>query len=158
VREYPSIEAARDAFDEYARMEPGLTALWYVCRRAAPAPHANKVIGDDFDVDPFEVDVIAGDKAGDGWCAEDFFFEHVKSRLLLLVGMYRVEPDELQSSNAYDAIYSLLFDWALWRRCVCCAEDNDDLCEPCNRDDDDSRLTGRAAMSDDDNPVTGWPP
>jgi hypothetical protein len=122
LREFSSMEIARRAFDEYARVEPRLTGLWYVCRRAAPPVPANDV-DDAFDVDPFEADGIVSDSPDDGWCAEDYFFENVKPELLRLIGWYRLEePPELRQSRAYDAVYSALFYHALHRPCACCRE------------------------------------
>lgn len=124
VREYRSIEAARHAFDEYARLEPRLADFWELCQYAAPPSREDD---DDGLEDPFAVDPFAADKPDDGWCAEDFFFEHVKSPLMLLVGAYRTAgPPELQSPKAYDTIYALLLDWALNRPCACCAERDDE--------------------------------
>jgi hypothetical protein len=120
LRELPSMEVARRTFDEYARIEPRLTALWQLCRRAAPPIPANDV-DDVFDVDAFDADVIADDKPDDGWCAEDYFFRNIKPGLARLVGWHRVEePPELRQSRAYDAVYSALFYHALHRPCACC--------------------------------------
>lgn len=126
-RVYRSIEEAWRAFDAYARIEPRLRPLWDLCRRASPPVRKAELAGDGHDVDPFEVDVLAADKPDDGWCAEDYFLHHVKSKLSLLVGAYRPGgPHELQSTDAYEAIYDLLINWALHRPCACCAEPADD--------------------------------
>jgi hypothetical protein len=126
-RAYRSIDEARRAFDQYAALEPKLTPLWELCRLAAPPSrsHAEGEVEDEEadEVDPFAIDVFAADNPDDGWCAEDFFSERVKSKLLLLVGTYRSsEPTELQSAKVYDAVYELLLDWALARPCLCCAD------------------------------------
>ena len=127
MRKYPSLDAARRAFDEYAAAEPRLTTLWDMCRRAAPPAHANDGVDDAYDVDVFDVDDVSTAKPDDGWCAEDLFFEHVKSRLMLLVGVYRPSgPDELRTTRAYDTVYAALLDWALHRPCACCAEHESD--------------------------------
>lgn len=119
---YPSLEAARIEFDRYARIEPRLAPLWQLCRAAA-AP----VREDDDDAD----DPAA--LPDDGWCAEDYFHDAVKSKLLLLVGGYlSAGPAELQSSTAYDTVYDLLINWALHRPCACCAGDD----EPAWSEDD----------------------
>ena len=123
-RAYRSIEDARRAFDEYTRLEPELAPLWDLCQSAAPPVRANE--SDDDVYDPFDVDVIATDKPDDGWCAEDFFGEQVKSKLLLLAGVYRTrDPEALRTSDAYDAIYDLLVNWALDRPCACCRNADD---------------------------------
>lgn len=89
-----SIDEARDAFGELARLEPKLWSLWELCRIAAPA---------------------------DGWCAEDVFIEHVKPTLMVLIGMYRKSgPEELQTTTSYELAYDLLLSWALLRTCACC--------------------------------------
>lgn len=120
-RLYRSLEEARQAFDAYARIEPRLDELWQQCRDAAP-PVNTSDDDDVFDVDDFDVDVAATGLPDDGWCAEDFFFDHVKSELMLLVGVYRrTGPAELQTTKAYDAVYRLLLEWALHRPCACCA-------------------------------------
>jgi hypothetical protein len=138
-RLYGSVDDARRAFDEYARIEPELTPLWDLCERAAPPVRATD---DDDDVnDPFDVDVIATDRSYDGWCAEDFFGEHVKSRLLLLAGVYRSgDPEALRSSDAYDALYDLLVNWALNRPCACCSNPNDE--RDANRGDNGGQAHG----------------
>ena len=111
------LEAAKRAFDAYARVEPQLEALWDLCRRAAPPVE----IVDDDETDPFEIDVFAADRFGDGWCAEDYFSEHVKPKLSRLAGAYRPgDPHELHSATAYDEIYDLLINRALVRTCRCC--------------------------------------
>jgi hypothetical protein len=117
----PSIEAARRAFEAFARVEPQLEPLWELCRSAAP-PVRGGFVDDAFDVDAFDVDVVAADKPDEGWCAEDHFLEHVKPRLVGLVGAHRTTADELQSTEAYDAIYELLINAALDRTCACCTE------------------------------------
>jgi hypothetical protein len=84
-------------------------------------------VDDAYDFDPFEADAGGTDRPDDGWCAEQFFLEHVKSRLLVLAGSYRPGPKhELHSSEAYEAIYDLLLNWALNRPCPCCADPDDE--------------------------------
>lgn len=135
-RTYHSVEEAWRAFDAYSRIEPRLRPLWDLCRRAAPPVREVEFADDVYDVDLFEVDVLAADKPDDGWCAEDYFREHVKSKLLLLVGAYRPGAShELHSADAYETIYELLINWALNRLCACCAEHGDD---PSHRGDDGS--------------------
>ena len=138
-RNFCSINEAWQAFDAYAQLEPRLRPLWDLCRRAAPPVRETEPVDDAFDVDPFEVDVIAADKPNDGWCAEDYFLLHVKSTLLLLVGLRRPHrpgsPHELHSSRAYEEIYDLLINWALNRSCACCTEPDDD---PRDQDHDGS--------------------
>lgn len=134
-RLYPSLDQARQAFEVYARLEPELRTLWDLCRRAAPPPPRVEPLDDSYDVDPFEVDGLA-DGAEDGRCAEDYFLHAIKSRLMVLVGGYRVRgPRELQSTEAYDTVYDLLLNWALARRCACCAPDDD---RPWQRGDEGS--------------------
>lgn len=137
-RVYRSIDEARRAFDAYARLEPQLRLLWDLCQRASPPGRKTALVEDDvYDVDPFEADDLAADKPDDGWCAEDYFLHRVKSRLLLLVGSYRLRgPHELQSTEAYETVYDLLINWALSRPCACCAERADDAPRP--RGDDGS--------------------
>ena len=136
-RVYRSIDDAWRAFDAYARIEPRLRPLWDLCRCASPPVRATEFVDDVYDADPFEVDVLAADKPDDGWCAEDYFLHHVKSKLLLLVGSYRPGgPHELQSTEAYETIYDLLINWALNRPCACCAEHDVDV--PWHRGDDGS--------------------
>jgi hypothetical protein len=136
---YRSIDEASRAFDAYARIEPRLRPLWELCRRAAPPLRDLEHGHDAYDVDPFEGDVPAADKPSDGWCAEDYFLEHVKPKLLLVVGSHRTaEPDELHGREAYDTIYDLLINWALDRPCECCAERGDDGGDPWHRGDDAS--------------------
>jgi hypothetical protein len=136
-RVYRSFDEARRAFDVYARIEPQLRALWDLCRRATPPVRVPELVDDVYDVDQFEVDVLAADKPDDGWCAEDYFLHHVKSRLLLLVGSLRGSgPHELQSTDSYETIYDLLINWALNRSCACCAEHDDG--DPRHRGDDGS--------------------
>lgn len=121
-RTYRSIDEAWRAFDFYARMEPRLRPLWDLCQRAEPPVREAENVDDVYDADPFEIDPLAADKPDDGWCAEDFFLKHVKSRLLLLVGWHRsAGPPELRTPGAYEAIYDLLINWALHRPCACCA-------------------------------------
>lgn len=121
---YRSIGEAWRAFDAFVRVEPRLAPLWDLCQRATPPMREAPNVDDVYDADPFEVDVLAADKPDDGWCAEDYFLEHVKSRLLLLVGWHRsAGPLELQSQDAYETIYDLLINWALARPCACCADD-----------------------------------
>lgn len=122
-RRYASIDEAWRAFHAFVRLEPELTTLWKLCRGAAPPARRAVALDDAYDVDPFEVDVLAGEDAEERWCAEDYFLDHVKSRLLVLVGVYRVRgPRELQSNAAYEMVYDLLINWALRRPCVCCAD------------------------------------
>lgn len=121
-RLYRSLDEARQAFDAYVRIEPRLAELWEQCREAAPPVHTSDA-DDVYDVDAFDIDDTATDKPDAGWCAEDFFFDEVKSELMLLVGVYRrTGPAELQTTKAYDAVYELLLQWALNRSCTCCAE------------------------------------
>jgi hypothetical protein len=123
LRPFRSLEEARLTFEQYVRIEPRLTALWQMSRRAAPPVPANDHVDDVFDVDVFDVDVLSVEKADDGWCAEDYFFQNVKPMLLSLVGWNRREdPAELRGSDAYDAVYSALFYHALHRPCACCRE------------------------------------
>jgi hypothetical protein len=136
VRIYASIDDARRAFEPFARLEPELWTLWDLCQRASP-PRRIASPDDAYEDDPFEVDVLAADKRDDGWCAEDYFLHNVKSRLLVLVGVYRTrDPHELRTSNAYEAVYDILLNWALGRPCACCAEDDDDEEDPWPRGDD----------------------
>lgn len=139
-RVYRSMDEAWRAFDAYARMEPRLRPLWDLCRRASPPVHEPVFVNDVDEVDPFEVDTLATDKRDNGWCAEDYFHQHVKSKLLLLVGAHRPdrpgEPHELHSSEVYDTIYDLLINWALNRPCACCAEHDDDDDDPWHRGED----------------------
>jgi hypothetical protein len=117
-----SIEEARSRFDEYVRLEPQLEVLWDLCRRASPPSYAREDV-DDAVVDPFERDELASGRPDDGWCAEDYFLFHIKSKLLALVGNLRSKgPRELQSSEAYETVYDLLINWALSRSCACCIE------------------------------------
>jgi hypothetical protein len=136
LRVYRSIDEAWQAFAVYARREPRLWPLWDLCRRAAPPVRETAFVDDVYADDPLENDLLATDKPDDGWCAEDYFLRHVKSKLLLLVGMYGPgEVHELYSREAYETIYDLLINWALNRSCVCCAEHDDD-------DDDAPRHRG----------------
>ena len=124
---YDSLIDARQAFEPFARLEPKLWTLWDLCRDAAPPARRPEHVDDAFDVDPFEIDPLAVDKPDDGWCAEDYFHDHVKSKLLVLVGVHRTrEPQELATSKAYVTVYDILLDWALARPCACCAESDDD--------------------------------
>ncbi len=123
ARRLRSIDEARHSFDAYAALEPRLDRLWHLCRDAAPPARSDV----DDDTDPYAIDVFAADRPDDGWCAEHYFFEHVKSRLMLLVGTYRRQgPTELQTTKAYDAVYTLLLESALNRCCSCCAGRGDD--------------------------------
>jgi hypothetical protein len=125
MRTYRSIDDARAAFDRYAQIEPRLLPLWDLCACAEPTVYVDES-ADVYDPDPFEADSLA-DKPTDGWCAEDFFLEHVKSRLLLLVGQHRVGPlHELHGREAFEEVYDLLLNWALHRPCACCAPQNND--------------------------------
>jgi hypothetical protein len=129
MRSYVSIKEARQAFEPFARLEPKLWTLWDICRCAAPPPRRAAPLDDAddaYDVDPFEIDVLADDEPDDGWCAEDCFLHDVKSRLLALVGAHRTRgPHELQTSEAYDTVYDILLHGALARPCGCCAEVDD---------------------------------
>jgi hypothetical protein len=103
-----SIDAARRVFDRYAALEPRLAPLWQLCRSASAPVNENADLDDD--------------TTDDGWCVEMFFFEHVKSELVQLVGWYRVEdPPELRRSSAYDEVYAAL-QVALNRTCSCCRD------------------------------------
>jgi len=127
MRFYASIKDARQAFEPFAHLEPKLWTLWDLCRRAAPPARRVEPLDDAYDVDPFEIDPLAADKPGDGWCAEDYFLHHVKSKLLVLVGVDRTRgPHELQTSQTYDTVYDILLNWALARPCACCAEYDDE--------------------------------
>lgn len=138
-RVYGSIDEARRAFDAYARIEPRLRPLWDLCRRAVPPVRETEFVDDVYSVDPFENDVLATDKPEDGSCAEDYFLQHVKPKLLLLVGSHRPGgPHELHGTDAYDTIYDLLINWALNRPCACCAEREDHDDDPWHRGDDGS--------------------
>jgi len=121
MRSYASIEDARHALEPFARLEPKLRTLWELCRHASPPASADPE-ADSFDADPFEGDSLAAGEPDDGWCAEDYFGEHVKSELLELVGVHRTrEPHELATSKAYDTVYDILLNHALVRACACCA-------------------------------------
>ncbi len=111
---FPSLAAARVRFDEFARLEPRLTALWSACAELArPEPEH---LEDPFDFDPFVHDQLADD-----WCTEDHFFRFIKPQLLPLIGWQRRgDPAELQTSEAYDAVFTALFQFALDRTCNCC--------------------------------------
>jgi hypothetical protein len=127
MRSYRSLDDAWRAFELYMRIEPRLEPLWYLCRRAARPVQPTELIDDTHNVDPFEDDVLAADKFDDGWCAEDYFLEYVKPKVLLLVGSLRPgETNELHSTHAYETIYDLLINWALTRSCACCVEHDDD--------------------------------
>jgi hypothetical protein len=120
---YRSLDEAQRDFDVYAAIEPRLRPLWDICRRAAPPARDPELVDDAYDVDPFDADALAADTPSDGWCAELYFHEHVKSRLLLLAGSYRTsDPEELRSPEAYETLYDLLINWALHRPCACCAD------------------------------------
>jgi hypothetical protein len=122
MRIYRSLDEAWLAFDRYAQTDPRLRPLWDLCRRAAPPVHTPDDVDDVFDFDPFEIDPLAADNPRDGWCAEDYFLEHVKSKLLLLAGLYRLGPPHpLHSREAFEEIYDLLLNWALNRPCACCS-------------------------------------
>jgi hypothetical protein len=117
LRDFQSIDDARRVFDPYAAIEPRLNELWRMCRWATPP---RRDVENDFD----DVDTDGGvDKS---WCAEVYFFQEVKPRLMLLVGWYRTrEPDVLKSATAYDDVYAALF-YALQRNCACCHEEPED--------------------------------
>jgi hypothetical protein len=118
-----SLIEARSEFDAFVRLEPRLDVLWELCEAAAPPSRQSELVDDAYDLDPFESDPVEV-SSDDGWCAEDFFLHHVKSRLMLLVGAYRPgPPHELHSSHAYDTVYDLLIQWALHRPCACCNAD-----------------------------------
>ena len=122
---YPSFQEAARTFEAYAAIEPKLQALWDLCRDAAPPTWAA-----DDDDDGVDDGVEAGDAypPDDGWCAEDFFLQHVKSPLLLLAGMHRPSDlRELQTSKTYETLYDLLLNWALVRSCACCADGPDEI-------------------------------
>jgi len=120
LRDYPTLDAARRAFDEVAEREPRLYELWSLCREAAPPVHEPEP-DDAFDVDLYDVDTVVRQAIDEGWCAEDFFQTHIKSDLLLLVGMHRpTGPEELRTYDVYETVYAALFDWALERSCPCC--------------------------------------
>lgn len=147
MRYYRSLEEARQAFDAYARLEPRLRPLWELCRRAAPPVREPEDVADVYDVDPFDVDVVAAGTPDDGWCAEQFFHDHVKSRLLVLAGAYRPgERHELHGTEAFEALYDLLLNWALDRRCACCADsephDSDGDGDAARRADESSSAHG----------------
>lgn len=121
---YRSLDEALAAFDRYVQIEPRLGPLWDLCGQAAPPSAENA--GEDEDLDPFQIDPLAAVNPDDGWCAEDWFRDHVKSRLLLLAGDYRPGPlHELHSREAFEELYGLLIDWALYRPCSCCATSDD---------------------------------
>jgi hypothetical protein len=87
---------------------------------------AREYVDDVYDCDPFEIDPLAADKPDDGWCAEDFFRDHVMSNLLLLTGLHRLgPPHELHKREAFEEIYDVLLNWALHRPCSCCAAPHD---------------------------------
>lgn len=120
LRNWDSLDAARRAFDEVAEREPKLHELWSMCREAAPSLRDDDP-DDAFDVDLYDVDKTVPSDPDEGWCAEDFFFDHVKSSLMTLVGMHRPSgPEELRSNDVYETVYAALFDWALARTCACC--------------------------------------
>ena len=109
---FSSPELAQRSFDELARIEPRLAPLWKLCRVAAP--HRPDPVDDD-------------DGDGDDephWCAEDHFLQHIKPKLVALVGWDREEdPPELQQREAYEAAYAALFFHALPRPCACCRDE-----------------------------------
>ena len=112
----PSLAAARLRFDECARLEPRLTALWTACAEVAQPERVG--LDDPFDFDPF-----AEEPLEDDWCTEDHFFRYIKPQLLPLIGWQRRgDPAELQTSEAYDAVFTALFHVALHRTCDCCRE------------------------------------
>lgn len=120
LRDFSSLDAARRAFDDIATCEPRLYELWSMCREAAPAVYEPEP-EDAFDVDLYDVDRTVPSAPDEGWCAEDFFFDQVKSALMVLVGMHRTTgPEELRSNDTYETVYAALFDWALVRSCTCC--------------------------------------
>ncbi|HEY3807174.1 MAG TPA: hypothetical protein VGL61_31450 [Kofleriaceae bacterium] len=116
---FSSRVVARSAFAEYSRLEPELEALWHECRRATPPDRAS--LEDAFDTDAFDRDELLASQ--DDWCAEWFFFKHIKRRLIALVGIHRPNgPRELCTTTAYETVYTALFDHALNRSCTCCHE------------------------------------
>jgi len=125
MQRYRSVDEALAAFDRYVQIEPRLGPLWDLCGQVVPP--SRSAGGENDDADPFQIDPLAAVNPDDGWCAEDWFRDHVKSRLLLLTGDYRPGPlHELHSREAFEDIYSLLLDWALYRPCSCCATSNHD--------------------------------
>lgn len=119
-----TLAEARSEFAAFARLDERLGVLWELCERAAPPSRQLEPLDDVYDADPFELDPV--ERTDVGWCAEDYFLHHVKSRLMLLVGAYRPGPPHaLHSTEAYDTIYELLINWALHRPCACCAEPRD---------------------------------
>jgi hypothetical protein len=115
LRAFSSLDAARRRFDELARLEPKIAPLWAACVQIAPP--VTDELDDAFDVDAFIDDV----DPDDGWCAEDQFFRTIKPLIGSFIGWHRTEdPPELQTSEAYDAVYSALFHHALPRPCACC--------------------------------------
>ncbi len=125
-----TLAEARTEFEAFARLDPRLGSLWELCERARPPSRERErgPIDDVFDTDPFEHDPV--ERSDDGWCAEDFFLHHVKSRLMLLVGAYRPgPPHQLHRTDAYDTVYDLLIHLALHRPCACCADEQVDARE-----------------------------
>lgn len=119
---YSCIRDAKLTFDGFVALEPRLEELWYLCERATPP-----IDDGDPDADPFAVDPFAATHADDGWCSEQYFFERVKSKLVVLVGTHRPGgPHPLIDVDAYEQIYDLLLNWALNRCCSCCAADGVD--------------------------------
>ena len=106
LRQFSSLEEARDAFYELIRLEPCLATLWSVCAGADRDRRDHDESDDPYDYDPFTRDLAAAEER---WDEEDFFFEHVKATLVLLVGKYRSGgPPELQTSEAYETAYRAL--------------------------------------------------
>lgn len=131
MRMYRSIDDAWRAFESYVALEPRLMALWDRCRQAAPPVRAPEPRDDVYDCDPFESDPLAAIQHEDGWCAEDYFLDHVKSDLLLLAGLYRPgDPHRLHDPEVFEEIYNLLLNWALHRPCACCDVRDDDAHQP----------------------------
>jgi len=126
MRAYRSIDEARRAFQKLAANEPRLLPLWDLCGRAAPQLRVPDFVDDVYDYDPFEIDPLAADSPEAGWCAEDYFRDHVKSKLLLLAGLHRPgPPHELHEREAFEEVYDLLLNWALHRPCPCCVTRED---------------------------------
>ena len=112
---YPTLEHARLAFAEYADLEPQLVQLWELCELASPPVRTY----DEEDEDNYDLQEI---DPAEGWCAElHYFTQEVKPHLIRLVGRHRKEgPAELQTHEAYIAVYRALINHALRRLCDCC--------------------------------------
>lgn len=115
--------SARRAFDEYARVDPRLHALWRMCESAAPVAIACDRDVEDGNHDGHDDGDNHDETRAESWCAEDYFLREVKPQLLVLVGWERAEdPPLLRTSEAYEAAYTALFELALRRSCACCAD------------------------------------